>query len=1038
MDTSLKVKLEALEENKILWEAEESSDTDSSQSSSDSDSEEPEDDEDVKPIVKFEPVDEEPGEGDFERLVRDIRLNEGSSSASLLAKDWDFSIHDQDQPAYRDELRAASGIGQQRRTRPRGAGPALSRQTKALIGEGNQAYVDGDLPRATRIMLDVIRIEPRAAAAWSVLAQCYEDKKELSKALQLRIMGAHLKNDAEEWDRLARQSRAMAQPHQALYCWAKGYALDPDNASALWDRAMLAKEVGDLRTTRLALLALLHRFPHDLTLLSALRPVLIDLDDLPTCTRLFHSAFEHYQGAFPSPSPSAPPPPFTSLEILLLADLYTTLGEHERAVDVVRKGARWLQGRGAEGYWDLCRDDREFDVLDEGGEGVERMDNGDGEEEEDIEPGYHELDVNARHRLAIARIRMGELDEGKMHASIVISQDILDYAPLFVEIADAYFERELYAEAQAVYELLGTNETTSSVHILQQTAECLRLSDQLKDAGEVYEAGELLFSYPIPKSNESADPENNEVKMKLAEIYEMLNEPRKALDLVYEVIDSRKRKPKEDLNPVPVPDPSSSVEAFSSLIQEKKPKIRASNKTASKKSSNRLSNAELREMEAKKEKEMMEGYRRLKQLWPRMLQDEGDARELWMVQAEKLIEAFRETRRLFSTSRIFKGMFPTRARKLETIDEDKMLSRLQFDIAHDTTARKTRSGDQYNRVDVFRGIGFEDWLRLFFQYSFNHTQSGNFEQANEILRHILLSSAYQLPSQQDSIRIALITCASAAGRFPIVVEQSRKLLMTRQWHNDPMRIMLAALGSGLNPTDAFLMSTLSKFLHREVKLFDSAVNHPELLTWSIQTKRFSDKSVGGAEGFEDDDDEDEAGEQVDLKGVKEKEVGKGRKKKVRAPRLPEIATKPNPIVVALYGQMCLLAKSYQSALFYLLMAYDYCPEDPLISLSIIVASIGRASHRQCDNRNFLVAQAMAFLARYREYRFKCPGQHAVEIEYNFGRTFHHLGLYSHAAKHYERALEENKVKNPAGTVAAEAAYNLSLIYPWPSTYIIVG
>lgn len=31
-----------------------------------------------------------------------------------------------------------------------------------------------------------------------------------------------------------------------------------------------------------------------------------------------------------------------------------------------------------------------------------------------------------------------------------------------------------------------------------------------------------------------ADPSNNDAKMKLAEIYEIMGEPRKALDLVYE------------------------------------------------------------------------------------------------------------------------------------------------------------------------------------------------------------------------------------------------------------------------------------------------------------------------------------------------------------------------------------------------------------------------------------------------------------------------------------------------------------------------
>jgi general transcription factor 3C polypeptide 3 (transcription factor C subunit 4) len=48
-----------------------------------------------------------------------------------------------------------------------------------------------------------------------------------------------------------------------------------------------------------------------------------------------------------------------------------------------------------------------------------------------------------------------------MHANIVLSQDLLDYSPLFVEIADAYFDREMYAEASPLYELLGEDATVS-------------------------------------------------------------------------------------------------------------------------------------------------------------------------------------------------------------------------------------------------------------------------------------------------------------------------------------------------------------------------------------------------------------------------------------------------------------------------------------------------------------------------------------------------------------------------------------------------
>lgn len=93
--------------------------------------------------------------------------------------------------------------------RGRRRGVVLSQQVRALIGEGNQAYVDANYPETIRIMQEVIRIEPRAAAAWSVLAQCHDETGEAGKALQLRIMAAHLNHDADEWAELAKQSRQV-------------------------------------------------------------------------------------------------------------------------------------------------------------------------------------------------------------------------------------------------------------------------------------------------------------------------------------------------------------------------------------------------------------------------------------------------------------------------------------------------------------------------------------------------------------------------------------------------------------------------------------------------------------------------------------------------------------------------------------------------------------------------------------------------------------------------------------------------------------
>ena len=57
-------------------------------------------------------------------------------------------------------------------------------------------------------------------------------------------------------------------------------------------------------------------------------------------------------------------------------------------------------------------------------------------------------------------------------------------------------------------------------------------------------------------------------------------------------------------------------------------------------------------MEAKKEKEAAQSYRRVKDLWARMLNGEEEADREWMHEAESLVESFRETRALFLSTRV--------------------------------------------------------------------------------------------------------------------------------------------------------------------------------------------------------------------------------------------------------------------------------------------------------------------------------------------------------------------------------------------------
>jgi general transcription factor 3C polypeptide 3 (transcription factor C subunit 4) len=111
--------------------------------------------------------------------------------------------------------------------------------------------------------------------------------------------------------------------------------------------------------------------------------------------------------------------PFGQMEVLCLTDLYNTLGQYERAIEAIKRGCRWLQGRGAEKFWDVCEDDREFDLMESAGGAGEAVGTH-REREGEVRPGFYPLDVNARHRLAIARIKMGDTEEGKVGSCLFL------------------------------------------------------------------------------------------------------------------------------------------------------------------------------------------------------------------------------------------------------------------------------------------------------------------------------------------------------------------------------------------------------------------------------------------------------------------------------------------------------------------------------------------------------------------------------------------------------------------------------------------
>lgn len=130
-------------------------------------------------------------------------------------------------------------------------------------------------------------------------------------------------------------------------------------------------------------------------------------------------------------------------------------------------------------------------------------------------------------------------------------------------------------------------------------------------------------------------------------------------------------------------------------------------------------------------------------------------------------------------------------------------------------------------------------------------------------------------------------------------------------------------------------------------------------------------------------------------------------------------------LLVLYGHILYSGNSFYPALNYFFRAYALDDQNPAVLLSIGLCFIHHSMKRQADNRHYLIMQGLSFMDEYRRVREKpgTPLQEKQEMEFNFARVWHSLGLLHLAINGYQRVLdlgkeiqEENQqlVENHAG------------------------
>lgn len=281
---------------------------------------------------------------------------------------------------------------------------------------------------------------------------------------------------------------------------------------------------------------------------------------------------------------------------------------------------------------------------------------------------------------------------------------------------------------------------------------------------------------------------------------------------------------------------------------------------------------------------------------------------------------------------------------------------------------------------------------MFLQYALIVTEQGEPEEAYENLQAASIASIWFHSKHKSRIihvcwfsqstppwnfdhALTFIACALRAHDEETLLDQARWFIKEYQFVTDTYRLfsMLSHL-SGDPRNSLFNSSPSMKFMLRQIKAMDFTLpefgEHARSMRQSIWKERASLTT------------KDEDGNPIPAADL-------------------DIA------LLVLYGHILYSGGSYYPALNYFFRAYALDNQNPAVLLSIALCYINTSFKRQSDNRHFLIMQGLSFMHEYRRVREK-PGtllQERQEMEFNFARVWHGLGLSHLAIGGYEKVLQ---------------------------------
>lgn len=321
---------------------------------------------------------------------------------------YDFNVLGDEMNSFHQDLRAAGGFKKGTRANRRTGEEVYSFEVRRLLGQANSAYAFGNLDEAMKLVKQIIHIEPGVYSAWKILGEIFKEKGDKWKCLLAWLTAAHAKpKDWELWIICAKMSLDEYGPEkqtyrdQAVYCYTRAITAKPDNIDAIYDRALVLKELGQFGKAAEGFAALNRLLPGDMSVLKELAGLYIQIGKISDAIGFYERSVELFR------STGNPENAFGWSELNIFAELHFLAEDWVKAIQVIKSVGRWLYGRAGENYWDnINGDDREWDGEDSPRRCIVR----------EFEPGKYPKDsyvlpLELRVKLGLCRLKLHNTEE---------------------------------------------------------------------------------------------------------------------------------------------------------------------------------------------------------------------------------------------------------------------------------------------------------------------------------------------------------------------------------------------------------------------------------------------------------------------------------------------------------------------------------------------------------------------------------------------------------------------------------------------------